>query len=863
MNKCTISSAGLNVLVQSDYTDLRAYLTNNPTLGMLVPGVSLPHQAEQIDFTITHKQSSRQETQQLGEEVVISDDWEKGVPGYLLFFLYKTFCFLYQGHDKLAFHASSVVSNGMGALILGNPGDGKTNVMLNMGLNHNAEVLSTNRSLVEMADGKPVIAGGTSVVDLRSQDLDRYSSHPFYAKYRGQTKPGSYVPNIMIDANEVIGFSSARTPLNKIYIVKLGEGADEFIRLDKFSSRIRLYNNASLAAWGECLLFNGTMPSPLKDTPDHESFRLDFIGGILADADVFFVRGSMDFVCRSIRDTMVSSRENVPASFNRMSAQIPLAHHLADYEKIFPPRRLAEGVEVLRIAPSPTGMPHIGTAMQAIINRALADKSGGVFILRIEDTDQKRYVENAEQEIRNSLDWLGVPPQEGPHGIGGNYGPYRQSERLPLYQMAANHLVQEGKAYRCFCCPDRLESLRAEQMKQGKTPGYDGNCRNIPDKEASARASGGEPYVIRLRAPGAGRKLTFNDLVRGDITFESGAVDDAVLLKSDGYPTYHLASVVDDHFMRVTTVVRGEEWISSTPKHQLLYEAFGWEMPKILHTVLLRDEQKRKLSKRSGDTSIAWFQNQGYVPEAFRNFLTRSIWAHPEGKDIYPFEDFVNRFNVSQLPASGPVADMTRLLSMNAVYLGAYTPQQRSNAVLDYMARLEGQDTLPLSKPDNRSILESHEQFSAIYEEMRANPAYLEQVMAVEPARHQRLFDAVANTAFYFAAGYKPASAERLKAVCTQAEKIPAILRDVSAIDPLAVDAAGWDKALRETAARNGVKDKEVFMLTRLAITGQERTPSLHAVAQVLGAEIMRTRILGHLAPAAQNVIFSQPFKPL
>jgi len=560
---------------------------------------------------------------------------------------------------------------------------------------------------------------------------------------------------------------------------------------------------------------------------------------------------------------MTDTQRNLPSNFNQASAKLPAAQSLADYETIFPPRNLPEGAEVTRIAPSPTGMPHIGTAMQAVINRALADKNGGVFILRIEDTDQKRYVTGAEEALVRSLDWLGTPPHEGPFGTGGNYGPYRQSERLPLYQMAANQLLHENKAYRCFCCPERLEQLRAEQTAQSKVSGYDGHCRAIPADEAAARAANGESYVVRLHAPGAGRKLTFADLVRGDITFDSNVVDDAVLLKSDGFPTYHLAAVVDDHFMRVTTVVRGEEWISSTPKHKLIYEAFGWEMPKMLHTVLLRDEQKRKLSKRSGDTSISWFQNQGYVPEAFRNFMTRSIWAHPDNKDIYPFGEFVDKFSTAQLPSSSPVADMTRLLSMNATYLAGYTPKQRSNAVLDYMDRLASREVIPTSKPDDRPILESREQFAAIHAEMKSNPAYLERIMAVEPARHQRLFDAVSNTAFYFAAGYKPASSEKLNAICSDATLIPAILRSVAAIDPQEVDAAGWDKALRTIATDKGVKDKEVFMLTRLAITGQERTPSLHAVAQVLGSTTIRSRIADHLPPAGISARPAPAMRPL
>src|SRR5215207_3033981 len=292
-----------------------------------------------------------------------------------------------------------------------------------------------------------------------------------------------------------------------------------------------------------------------------------------------------------------------------------MAPTLDDYERKYPPRPLPDTAAVGRVAPSPTGQPHIGTALQAVINRGLADKTHGVFILRIEDTDRSRLVPGAVDEIIDSLAWLGVEPDEGPPR-GGAYGPYEQSERLALYRAAADRLIERGSAYRCFCSAERLERIRNEQRAQSAPTRYDGCCRALTPSEAAAREAAGEPSVVRMRIPD-NEPITFEDGARGAITIQSTEVDDAVILKSDGFPTYHLAVVVDDHFMRVSTVIRGEEWISSTPKHVLLYRHLGWTSPRFLHTALLRDASGRKLSKRSGDTSIGYYRTQGILPEAF------------------------------------------------------------------------------------------------------------------------------------------------------------------------------------------------------------------------------------------------------
>ncbi len=281
-----------------------------------------------------------------------------------------------------------------------------------------------------------------------------------------------------------------------------------------------------------------------------------------------------------------------------------------------------------RIAPSPTGFPHIGTIFQALFDYVYARQHQGQFIIRLEDTDQSRLVPEAEEAIYQALSWVGLTPDEGPI-YGGEFGPYRQSERLDVYRTYAEKLIDQGQAYYCFCSPERLATVRQEQQKKGLPPMYDRHCRDLDPEIAKKRALS-ETYVIRLKVP-PHETISFIDLARGEISFDSNTVDDQVLLKSDGFPTYHLAVVVDDHLMGITQIVRGEEWISSTPKHVLLYRYFNWEMPAIIHTPLLRNPDHSKLSKRHSHTAVTWYREQGYLPEAVVNFLSSRVWNHPDG----------------------------------------------------------------------------------------------------------------------------------------------------------------------------------------------------------------------------------------
>jgi len=316
---------------------------------------------------------------------------------------------------------------------------------------------------------------------------------------------------------------------------------------------------------------------------------------------------------------------------------------------------------VTRIAPSPTGDPHVGTAYIALFNYAWARKNGGRFIVRIEDTDRARYVPGAEERILAALKWLGLSYDEGPD-VGGPHGPYRQSERLPLYQKYAEELLKRGWAYRAFETPEELEQIRKEKG------GYDGRARNIPPEEAEERARRGEPHVIRLKVPRPGT-TEVKDELRGLVVYDNQEIPDVVLLKSDGYPTYHLANVVDDHLMGVTDVIRAEEWLVSTPIHVLLYRAFGWEAPRFYHMPLLRNPDKTKISKRKSHTSLEWYKAEGFLPEALRNYLCLMGFSMPDGREIFTLEEFIQAFTWERVSLGGPVFDLEKLRWMNGKYI--------------------------------------------------------------------------------------------------------------------------------------------------------------------------------------------------
>lgn len=320
-----------------------------------------------------------------------------------------------------------------------------------------------------------------------------------------------------------------------------------------------------------------------------------------------------------------------------------------------------------RIAPSPTGDPHVGTAYIALFNLCFARQHGGKFLLRIEDTDQTRSTPESEQAILDSLRWLGLDWDEGPD-VGGPHGPYRQSERIDIYGKYALELVEKGHAFYCFATAEELEEMRREQMAKGETPKYDGRGLKLSAEEVQAKLNAGDPYVIRMKLPEEGI-CEIDDMLRGKIEIEWAQVDMQVLLKADGMPTYHLANVVDDHLMKITHVIRGEEWISSAPKHLKLYEYFGWQAPVLCHLPLLRNPDKSKLSKRKNPTSILYYQRMGYLPEALLNYLGRMGWSMPDEREKFSLADMQANFDIKRVSLGGPIFDIEKLNWLNGLWI--------------------------------------------------------------------------------------------------------------------------------------------------------------------------------------------------
>jgi len=467
-----------------------------------------------------------------------------------------------------------------------------------------------------------------------------------------------------------------------------------------------------------------------------------------------------------------------------------------------------------RIAPSPTGDPHVGTAYVALFNYAWARKNGGQFVLRIEDTDRERSNAASERMIFESLRWLGLDWDEGPD-VGGAYGPYRQSERFTIYREHAERLIASGAAYPCFCPKERLDALREEQRRKkvAHALGYDGHCRTIPTGEAVQRRRAGEPHVIRLAMPRAGETVV-HDLLRGEVRIDNHLVDDQVLVKSDGYPTYHLANVVDDHLMGISHVIRAEEWISSLPKHAQLYRAFGWREPVFCHLPLLRNADKSKISKRKNPVSLNYYRRAGYLPEAMLNYLALMGWAISAEREEFTRDEFIASFDLKAITLGGPVFDIEKLSWMNGKYIRALT-------VPDLLARV-------------RSEVLSDE--------------YLLRVLPLAHERIEKLEDFVEYARFFFVGELEYDAEARLKLVAkkrTPQETAKALAMLVEEhLDPLLEwDAAHIEAALRGFCEASVWTTGDLFMPVRIAVTGKAATPPLFETMEVLGRELCRRRL--------------------
>ncbi len=465
-----------------------------------------------------------------------------------------------------------------------------------------------------------------------------------------------------------------------------------------------------------------------------------------------------------------------------------------------------------RFAPSPTGYLHVGGLRTALFNFLFARHHGGKFILRIEDTDQTRYVEGAVEKIIDGLKWAGIEYDEGPD-VGGEYGPYVQSQRTGLYRKYARQLVEQGDAYYCFCTAEKLEKMREEQTAKGLPTRYDGTCRRLSAEDVQRLLAEGQPHVIRLKMPEAG-ETHFTDLVRGKVTVQNELVDDQVLLKSDGFPTYHLANVVDDHLMGVTHVIRGEEWLLSVPKHLRLYEALGWEPPQMAHLSLLLNPDRSKLSKRQGDVAVGDYIEKGYLPQALVNFVALLGWSPGDDREFFTMEELIEAFSLERVNKSGAVFDLDKLNWMNGNYIRKLPPEELVDFLIPFLKR-EGVDV-----SDRGTITKI---ILSVYKNItRGDQIY----------RAARVF---------FKDTLEISDPEALAVVREESART-VLSRFLEKLENLsALDMDSFKATMKEIQKETGLKGPQLWKPVRVALTGELSGPELPAVIEIFGKDKVRS----------------------
>ncbi len=477
----------------------------------------------------------------------------------------------------------------------------------------------------------------------------------------------------------------------------------------------------------------------------------------------------------------------------------------------------------VRYAPSPTGEPHVGNIRTALFNWLFARHEGGSFLLRIEDTDQTRLVPGALDKVLESLRWLGLDWDEGPE-VGGPHGPYFQSERLDIYHRYSDQLIESGWAYLCYCTPERLDALRTEQARLKQPPRYDRHCRDLSEAERQERAERGLKAVVRFKTPLDGR-TSFADVVRGDVTFENATLDDFIIVKSDRYPTYHLASVVDDHLMEISHVLRAEEWLPSTPRHLLLYQALGWQPPHFAHLPMLLGKDRSKLSKRHGATSVLDYAEQGYLPEAMFNFLGLLGWSLDDHTEIISREQFISHFSLERIVKSAAIFDLDKLTWMNGVYMRDLPPESLAALVRERLER-----DLP---PDVPRPLDEE---------------YILRMVPLIRERVKRLDDLKRFAEFFFLGDDLDYTLSELLGKAFAGRPRDAALALGAACERLAPlsswDAQSLEEAMRPLAEELSLKAGDLFMLMRVAVTGSSVAPPLFQSMAILGRERCVARLL-------------------
>jgi len=473
----------------------------------------------------------------------------------------------------------------------------------------------------------------------------------------------------------------------------------------------------------------------------------------------------------------------------------------------------------VRIAPSPTGDPHVGTAYIALFNRAFANSEDGSFLLRIDDTDRTRYQADSEAQIFESLRWLGLSWDEGPD-VGGPFGPYRQSERLDVYQRKVEELLAKGAAYRCFCTPERLSDLREQQKAAKQDPGYDGYCRDLSTTTIDEHLSTNTPHVVRLRVPRSGH-TTVHDQLRDPIVFENEHIDDQVLVKSDGFPTYHLANCVDDIEMGITHVIRAEEWITSAPKHVLIYQALDKPLPKFFHVPLLRNADKSKISKRKNPVSLVWYREQGYLPEALKNYLATLGWRSSDEREFFDYDFFQSRFRPEDISLGGPVFDLEKLRWLNGMHI-------RTLAPADLRERLERDGFLTNVSEEGLRII-----FPLVSERMHL------------------LSDFAQLTSWYFGDPDEYQATDLVVKKSTPEETMTVLEKIEEAFAGFhQYESQAVEEFLEARRVEWGLKKPQLFMPIRFALTGRRETPPVNDVITVLG----QARVLDRISTAKEKL---------
>lgn len=480
----------------------------------------------------------------------------------------------------------------------------------------------------------------------------------------------------------------------------------------------------------------------------------------------------------------------------------------------------------LRFAPSPTGYLHIGGLRTALYCYLYANKNNGKYILRIEDTDQTRFVEGAMENLIDSLLWAGIKHDEGVFVEDkkivqkGEFGPYIQSERLLIYQKYIKELIDKGYAYYCFCSKERLDKVREEQKEQNKTPMYDKHCVNMSKDEVQAKIAAGEQYVIRLNIP-ENVDITFTDIVKGDITINSSEVDDQVLIKSDGFPTYHFAVVVDDNLMGITHVVRGEEWLTSTPKQKMIYEYLGWKMPAFIHLPTVLNKDKKKLSKRQGDVATSDFKDKGYLPEALINYLALVGWSPRENKEIFSMEELIEEFDFDRVSKTGGIFDVDKLNWVNNHYIKESSSER--------IAKLAVPAIIESGLMTEKETEEKFEWIVLVTDALKERLNYVNEIV-----NHMSIF---------FGDTVEFETEEALSMVKLEHVKglLESFIEELQAIEEITPEFAGG--IFNVLKKKTGAKGKNLFMPVRCAVTGQQHGPEMDKILVALGKETTINRL--------------------